>query len=78
MVQILETKAHQSLVAKHRMEIPQMIGKYLVVSLISACLKMLAAWGAWSLAMWLQVPEWAMLCFVIMAVQSTYLKVNRP
>lgn len=51
--------------------------EHLVISLISACLKLLAAWGAWSLAMWLQAPELAVLCLVIMAVQSTYLKVSR-
>jgi len=54
-----------------------MTGEYLVVSLINACLKLFVAWVAWSLSMWLQVPEWAVLCFVIMAVQSTFLKVSR-
>ena len=51
--------------------------EYLIVSLINACLKLLAAWGAWSLAMWLQLPEWGVVCLVIMAVQFTYLKENR-
>lgn len=51
--------------------------EHLVINFISACLKLFAAWSAWSLAMWLQLPEWQVLCLVIIAVQSSYLEVNR-
>lgn len=37
--------------------------------------KLIMAWAAWMLGQLMEAPEWGTICLIIIAVQSTYIKV---
>lgn len=51
--------------------------KEIIFSLPNAAIKLFAAWIAYLLANWIQAPEWATMAFVVMAVQSSFVKIRK-
>lgn len=45
----------------------------MLVNFLNGALKASVAWVTWSICGYFNLPEWAMLTLVIMAVQSTFI-----
>lgn len=51
-----------------------MIG--IMVIIVNWCLKLLVGWIAYSICMWMQWPEWAVITIVAVAAVSTTFKME--
>lgn len=49
----------------------------IIVGLLNVAIKLFAAWVAYLLAKWIQAPEWATMALIVMAVQSSFVRIRR-